>query len=271
MISRLTADTTQIKSAVGASVSIALRNLVLFFGGAGHDGGDQPAAVAVRARRHSGDRAAAGRLRPRGAQALARGAGHAGRCLRLCQRADRRGAHAAGLHQREARRRAASARAVESAYRGRARRRPGARGADRDRDLSGLRQRRRRAVGRRAGRAGAATSRPARLGQFVLYAVFAAGGLGELARSGARSRRLRAPPSGWSRSSASSREIEAPAHPMALPEPARGEVAFDNVRFAYPARPDAPALDGLSFTGQAAARRWRSSGRRAPARARSFS
>ena len=34
MISRLTADTTQIKSAVGASVSIALRNLVLFFGGA---------------------------------------------------------------------------------------------------------------------------------------------------------------------------------------------------------------------------------------------
>ena len=34
LISRLTADTTQIKSAVGASVSIALRNLVLFFGGA---------------------------------------------------------------------------------------------------------------------------------------------------------------------------------------------------------------------------------------------
>src|SRR5260221_13623413 len=34
IVSRLTADTTQIKSAVGASVSIALRNLVLFFGGA---------------------------------------------------------------------------------------------------------------------------------------------------------------------------------------------------------------------------------------------
>jgi len=34
MVSRLTADTTQIKSAVGASVSIALRNLVLFLGGA---------------------------------------------------------------------------------------------------------------------------------------------------------------------------------------------------------------------------------------------
>src|SRR5471032_1107149 len=34
IVSRLTADTTQIKSAVGASVSIALRNVVLFFGGA---------------------------------------------------------------------------------------------------------------------------------------------------------------------------------------------------------------------------------------------
>ena len=33
-MSRLTADTTQIKSAVGASVSIALRNLVLFIGAA---------------------------------------------------------------------------------------------------------------------------------------------------------------------------------------------------------------------------------------------
>src|SRR5689334_25136245 len=34
IVSRLTADTTQIKAAVGASVSIALRNLVLFVGGA---------------------------------------------------------------------------------------------------------------------------------------------------------------------------------------------------------------------------------------------
>jgi ATP-binding cassette subfamily B protein len=34
LISRLTADTTQIKSAVGASVSIALRNLIMFVGAA---------------------------------------------------------------------------------------------------------------------------------------------------------------------------------------------------------------------------------------------
>src|SRR5687768_4687728 len=34
IVSRLTADTTRIKAAVGASVAIALRNLVLFFGAA---------------------------------------------------------------------------------------------------------------------------------------------------------------------------------------------------------------------------------------------
>ena len=35
IVSRLTADTTQIKSAVGASISVALRNVILFFGGGG--------------------------------------------------------------------------------------------------------------------------------------------------------------------------------------------------------------------------------------------
>ena len=42
--------------------------------------------------------------------------------------------------------------------------------------------------------------------------------------------------------------IKAPPHPVALPEPPRGEVTFDDVRFAYPARPEAPVLDGVSFS-----------------------
>ena len=78
-----------------------------------------------------------------------------------------------------------------------------------------------------------------RLGQFVLYAVFAAGGLGELSQvwgeiaqaSGAAERLfeiLGIEP-----------QIKAPAQPVALPKPARGEVEFRDVRFAYPARPDA--------------------------------
>jgi ATP-binding cassette subfamily B protein len=86
-----------------------------------------------------------------------------------------------------------------------------------------------------------------RLSQFVLYAVFAAGGLGELsqvwsevaAASGAAERLfeiLRVEP-----------EIRAPHVPAVLPTPARGALVFDHVHFAYPTRPDVPALDGVSF------------------------
>jgi ATP-binding cassette subfamily B protein len=83
------------------------------------------------------------------------------------------------------------------------------------------------------------------LSQFILYAVFAAGALGELsqvwgevsAAAGAAERLfeiLRVKP-----------EIAAPAHPRALPAPPRGDVALSNVRFAYPTRPETPAIDGV--------------------------
>src|SRR4030095_10701939 len=42
-------------------------------------------------------------------------------------------------------------------------------------------------------------------------------------------------------------QVKAPAKPVALPVPARGEVAFENVRFFYPARPETPALDNVSL------------------------
>jgi ATP-binding cassette subfamily B protein len=42
-------------------------------------------------------------------------------------------------------------------------------------------------------------------------------------------------------------QIRAPAHPVALPVPARGTVAFDRVVFHYPSRPDTPALDDFSL------------------------
>jgi ATP-binding cassette subfamily B protein len=41
--------------------------------------------------------------------------------------------------------------------------------------------------------------------------------------------------------------IAAPAQPKALPSPARGEVEFRDVTFAYPGRPDLPALNGFSL------------------------
>jgi ATP-binding cassette, subfamily B, bacterial len=95
------------------------------------------------------------------------------------------------------------------------------------------------------------TMTPGRLGQFVLYAVFAAAGLGQLsevwgelsAASGAAERLfeiLRVKP-----------EIAAPASPQKLPSPARGDVTFDRVSFAYPTRPDVLAVDGVSLSVKA--------------------
>jgi ATP-binding cassette subfamily B protein len=91
------------------------------------------------------------------------------------------------------------------------------------------------------------TITPGRLGQFVLYAVFAAAGLGQLSEV-------------WSELSAASGaaermfellhikpEVGAPAIPRALPQPARGDVGFDKVSFAYPSRPDVLAVDGVSL------------------------
>ena len=88
---------------------------------------------------------------------------------------------------------------------------------------------------------------PGTLGQFLLYSVFAAGALGALSEvwgelsqaSGAAERLMEI--------LAEEPAIAAPANPVALPTPPRGNVVFDNVRFNYPSRPDAPALKGLAF------------------------
>ena len=49
-------------------------------------------------------------------------------------------------------------------------------------------------------------------------------------------------------------QISAPVHPTPLPEPARGEIAFRNVTFAYPSRPEALALNDMSFNVRAGER-----------------
>ncbi len=42
-------------------------------------------------------------------------------------------------------------------------------------------------------------------------------------------------------------EISAPANPVALPQPPRGQIAFDNVSFSYPTRTDVRALKDFSL------------------------
>ena len=93
----------------------------------------------------------------------------------------------------------------------------------------------------------AGTMTGGRLGQFVLYAVFAAismGGLsevwGEVNQAAGSAERL-------SELLAVQSEIVSPAHPVPLPEPPRGEIGFRDVAFSYPTRPSISALDGISF------------------------
>ncbi|MDR3408786.1 MAG: ABC transporter transmembrane domain-containing protein [Methylovirgula sp.] len=85
------------------------------------------------------------------------------------------------------------------------------------------------------------------LSQFVLYAVLAAGALGELSQV-------------WSEVSAAAgaagrigeilavkSRIVAPRPAALLPSPPRGAIVFDHVNFAYPSRRDVSALHDLSF------------------------
>jgi ATP-binding cassette subfamily B protein len=245
LVSRLTADTTQIKSAVGASVSIALRNLVLFFGGA--------VMMVVTSPRLSLFVLGAipmivlplvgfGRMvrrRSRAAQdTLADASGYASELIGAVRTLQ------AFTNEMMAAKHFGAA--VEQAY-------DAARGATKARAvLTAI------AiflvfasvvvvlwVGAQDVVMGHITA--GRLGQFVLYAVFAAGGLGELSQvwgeiaqaSGAAERLfeiLKIEP-----------QIKTPLVPVAFPTPPRGEVTFRDVRFSYPTRTDVTVLDGLSF------------------------
>jgi ATP-binding cassette subfamily B protein len=249
LISRLTADTTQIKSAVGASVSIALRNFMLFVGAT--------AMMVITSPRLSGlvllaipvivlPLVAFGRwvrrLSRNAQDTLAEASAYASELIGAIRTVQ------AYTSERLAEARFGGD--VEQAY-------EAARTSTRARAvltaiiifivftsvvlilwigshdvLSG-------------------TITPGRLGQFVLYAAFAAAGLGQLsevwgevsAASGASERlfeilRVKS-------------QITVPASPLALPVPPRGDVGFDNVSFAYPTRPDALAVDGVSLAVRA--------------------
>ena len=249
LVSRLTADTTQIKSAVGASVSIALRNFMLFIGAT--------TMMVVTSPRLSGLVLLAIPLIVLPLMAF-------GRWVRRLSRnaqdtlADA-SAYASELVgairtvQAYTGERLANARfggEVEQAY-------EAARSSSRARAVL-------TAIvifivftsvvvilwiGSNDVEAGLIS--PGRLGQFVLYTAFAAAGLGQLsevwgevsAASGAAERlfeilRVKS-------------EIAAPVSPVLLPEPARGDISFDDVRFAYPTRPKALAVDGVSFSVRA--------------------
>ncbi|MEE7559448.1 ATP-binding cassette domain-containing protein, partial [Xanthomonas sp. Kuri4-2] len=93
-----------------------------------------------------------------------------------------------------------------------------------------------------AGRMSAGT-----LGQFVLYALIGGGSVGALAEVW---NELQRAAGGMGRISELLQEdsgIVAPAHPLPLPQPLRGEIRFEQVVFHYPQRPDLPALSGFDL------------------------
>jgi ATP-binding cassette subfamily B protein len=249
LISRLTADTTQIKSAVGASVSIALRNFMLFVGAT--------AMMVITSPRLSGlvllaipaivlPLVAFGRwvrrLSRNAQDTLADATAYASEligAIRTVQAYTGEGP-ANGRFGGE----------VEQAY-------EAARGSTRARAVL-------TAIiifivftsvvlilwiGSNDVLTGVIS--PGRLGQFVLYAAFAAAALGQLsevwgevsAASGAAERlfeilRVKS-------------QITAPPAPRALPEPARGDVGLEHVSFAYPTRPNMLAVNDVSFSVRA--------------------
>ena len=86
-----------------------------------------------------------------------------------------------------------------------------------------------------------------RLGQFVLYAVFAAGAMGELSEVWGEVSQAAGAAERLGELLAVQSQIKSPLHPKKLPTPPRGEIAFKNVEFSYPLRPGVSALGGVSF------------------------
>ncbi|HEY8332838.1 MAG TPA: ABC transporter ATP-binding protein/permease [Tardiphaga sp.] len=245
LVSRLTADTTQIKSAVGASVSIALRNIIMFLGAA--------AMMVISSPKLSGFVLAAipliviplvafgrwvRRLSRTAQDTLGEASAYAGELVGAIRTVQ--------AYTNENLANARFGGEVEQAY-------EAARSSTRARavltaiiifivfsSVVGILW-----VGSHDVLSGALTA--GRLGQFVLYAAFAASSLGQLSEV-------------WGEVSAASgaserlfeilnvkSAIQAPASPRALPKPARGDVVFDNVVFAYPTRPDILSVDGVSL------------------------
>jgi ATP-binding cassette subfamily B protein len=85
------------------------------------------------------------------------------------------------------------------------------------------------------------------LSAFVFYAVVVAGSVGSISEVYGDLQRAAGAMERLSELLQAEPDIKAPAMPVALPQPPKGVVAFEQVRFFYPSRPDRPALDGVGF------------------------
>lgn len=86
-----------------------------------------------------------------------------------------------------------------------------------------------------------------RLSQFVLYAVLAATAVGSLSEVWGEVAQCIGAAERLSELLQVQSKIKSPRHPKPFPVPPRGEIAFRDVSFSYPLRPETRALDHVSF------------------------
>jgi len=245
IVSRLTADTTQIKSAVGATASVALRNLILCLGAMGMMIVTSPklsslviGAIPLIVFPLVGFGRSV-RKRSRSAQdTLADASAFANETIAASRTVQAFGGEDAAASRYGT--------AVEAAY-------DAARAAIRSRALlTGI------AITLIFGSVVAVlwvgahnvlagTLSPGTLGQFLLYAVIAAGSLGALSEVWGELSQAAGAADRLTELLDEVSPISVPTAPVALPAPAQGRVQFSDVHFAYPSRPERSALHGLSF------------------------
>lgn len=88
------------------------------------------------------------------------------------------------------------------------------------------------------------------LGQFVLYALIGGGSVGALAEVWNELQRAAGGMGRINELLQEDPQVTAPAAPVKLSEPVRGEIVFDAVTFHYPQRPDSAALHDFSLRVQ---------------------
>ncbi len=246
LVSRLTADTTQIKAAFGSSASVALRNLFMFVGAIGLMIYTSPKLSAVVLVAIpviviplvAGGRSVRGRSRA-AQDVLGDASAFAAENLSALRTMQAFGAEAVSTRRFAA--------AAEGAY-------LAARASIKARALltafaiflafSSV-----VAVlwlGAQDVLAGRMTG--GQLSQFVLYAVLAASALGQLSEVWSEIAAAAGAAGRIAEILAEQPLIAAPKNPKRMPQPARGEIAFDRVSFAYPSRPNKKVFDDLSFT-----------------------
>ncbi|WP_425348536.1 ABC transporter transmembrane domain-containing protein [Rhizobium miluonense] len=245
IVSRLTADTTQIKSAVGATASVALRNLILCLGAMVMMIITSPklssivliAIPIIVLPLFSFGRSV--RKRSRAAQdRLANASAYANETIAASRTIQSyNGEEAASRHYGAA---------VEDAYQA-------ARAAIKSRSmLTGF------AIAMVFGsivavlwvgaqNVLAGTMSAGTLGQFLLYSVIAGSSLGSLSEVWGELSQAAGAADRLGELLAEVSPITVPANPVTLPQP-QGRVDFSDVRFFYPSRPGRSALHGLSFS-----------------------